>query len=241
MERHPTSFTVTSLPADLISFAGDAPVWGLPAPIAWGQQTHHFQMVLKRLLDLLIGAVALAVLAVPMALIIVAIKLDSRGPVFFVQERIGYSGRPFRMYKFRSMVVNAEAARSGLMDRNEADAPLFKMRNDPRRTRVGQFIRRFSLDELPQIFNVIRGHMSLVGPRPALVEEAGNPLSRYHAHRALAVPGLTGLWQVSGRSLLSFEEMVAMDIRYAQQWSLWLDLSILVRTVPVILSGKGAY
>lgn len=219
----------------------DSGPWALPAPIAWGQQRKHFQMVCKRVLDVIAATLALLVAAVPMAVIGIAIKLDSRGPIFHAQDRIGYGGKPFRMYKFRSMVAGAEAARLGLLGQNETDAPLFKMRRDPRRTRVGQFIRRFSLDEMPQLFNVLLGHMSLVGPRPVLVEEAGDPLSADHVQRVLAVPGMTGLWQVSGRSLLTFREMVAMDIRYAQEWSLWLDLRILLRTVPVVLRGTGAY
>lgn len=239
-QRGATSLTVSTLESDPLHPVSET-FWSLPAPLTWGQQAKHFQMVLKRTIDLLVASAALILLAIPMSLVMLAIKLDSRGPIFVAQERIGFSGRPFRMYKFRSMVANAEALKAGLLDQNEADAPLFKMRNDPRRTRVGQFIRRFSVDELPQLLNVVQGHMSLVGPRPALLEEAGDPLSPYHAHRVLAVPGLTGLWQVSGRSLLSFEDMVAMDIRYARDWSLWLDLVILARTIPVILSGKGAY
>jgi lipopolysaccharide/colanic/teichoic acid biosynthesis glycosyltransferase len=228
-------------PAETLYPGIDGGPWGLPAPIVGGQQRKHFQMVCKRIIDLAAATVLLAVVAVPMALIALAIKLDSRGPVFHVRGRIGYGGRPFRMYKFRSMVAGADAARGALVDLNETDAPLFKMRHDPRRTRVGQLIRRFSLDELPQLINVVQGHMSLVGPRPALVEEAGDPLSPDHAHRVLAVPGMTGLWQVSGRSLLTFREMVAMDIRYAQEWSIGMDLVILLRTIPVVLRGTGAY
>lgn len=240
MERpgvKPIAFT--TLPAEASQRIAESALWGLPAPITWGQQAKHFQMVGKRLLDLLVAAAILLVLAIPLTLLMVLIKLESPGPIFFTQRRVGYSGRPFRMYKFRSMVVNAEARRAGL--ESEVDAPLFKMRRDPRRTRAGQVIRRFSIDEVPQLFNVICGHMSLVGPRPALVEEAGDPISPYHAHRVMAMPGMTGLWQVSGRSLLSFEETVALDLRYAREWSLWLDIKILFRTIPVVLTGKGAY
>jgi lipopolysaccharide/colanic/teichoic acid biosynthesis glycosyltransferase len=144
------------------------------------------------------------------------------------------------MYKFRSMVVDAEKAKQGILPLNETDAPLFKMKNDPRRTRVGQLIRRFSVDEFPQLINVLQGHMSLVGPRPGLPEEAAQ-YNDYHAHRVVAVPGMAGLWQTSGRSLLPFEKMVELDVMYAKEWSIWLDIVILIKTVPVILGGKGAY
>ena len=228
-------------PAETLYPALDGALRGLPAPLAWGQQRKHFQMVMKRLLDVAAATALLLATALPMAIIALAIKLDSRGPVFHVQHRVGYGGRHFRMYKFRSMVVGADAAKAGLRNQSETDAPLFKMRHDPRRTRVGHVIRRFSLDEMPQLFNVLQGHMSLVGPRPALVEEAGEPLSADHAHRVLAVPGMTGLWQVNGRSLLSFREMVALDITYAREWSFLMDLRILLRTIPVVLRGTGAY
>lgn len=223
------------------SAPGEPVAWGLPAPIAWGQQAKHFQMVCKRLFDFTAAAVLLVLAAVPVAIVVLAIKLDSRGPVFHIQERIGYGGRPFRMYKFRSMRVGADAAKAALLAQNEAEAPLFKMRHDPRRTRAGEVLRRFSLDELPQLFNVLKGEMSLVGPRPALAEEAGNPISMAHAHRVLAIPGMTGLWQVSGRSLLTFQEMVALDIQYAQEWSLWMDVRILARTIPTVARGRGAF
>lgn len=226
--------------AEVLPASADTLKWGLPATLVWGQQVKHFQMAFKRILDLVIALVTLGMLAIPMALLAVVIKLDSRGPIFFTQARVGHSGKIFRMYKFRSMVVNSESAKQGLLFQNETDGPLFKMRRDPRRTRVGQMIRRFSIDELPQLLNVILGHMSLVGPRPALPEEA-NQYDTYDAQRVLAVPGITGLWQVSGRSLLGFDEMVQLDIRYATDWSLWLDLKILLRTPSVIISGKGAY
>ena len=219
----------------------DLEPWTVEAPIAWGQQAKHFQMVCKRLFDLVAATVLLVVAGVPMTLIAVVIKLDSRGPVFHVQERVGYGGRTFRLYKFRSMRAGADAAKAELLAKNEAEAPLFKMRHDPRRTRVGEFLRRFSLDELPQLLNVLKGEMSLVGPRPALAEEAGFPLSPAHAHRALAIPGMTGLWQVNGRSLLSFREMVALDVEYAREWSLWLDLRILLKTAPTVIKGTGAF
>jgi exopolysaccharide biosynthesis polyprenyl glycosylphosphotransferase len=197
-------------------------------------------LVLKRIFDLvfatLIGLVALPI----SALIALAIRLDSPGPILYAQTRVGKNGQPFRIYKFRSMVINAEARRGEVACLNEATGPLFKMRDDPRRTRVGRFLRRFSLDELPQLINIFRGEMSLVGPRPNLPEEVAQ-YEDWHHKRLSVSPGVTGLWQVSGRSDLTFDEMVLLDIYYAENWSLGLDLSILMSTVPQALIGKGAY
>jgi lipopolysaccharide/colanic/teichoic acid biosynthesis glycosyltransferase len=218
----------------------DSLEWNLPGTLVWGQQTKHFQMAFKRILDVVISSALLFLLAIPLAVVAVAIKLDSPGPVFYPHERVGHNGRHFRMYKFRSMRVAAESEKEGLLFENETDEPLFKMKNDPRRTRVGQYIRRFSIDEFPQLINVLQGHMSVVGPRPGLPEEAAK-YNAYHAHRVVAVPGMTGLWQTSGRSLLPFEEMVELDVRYARSWSILLDLKILVKTIPVLIGGKGAY
>ena len=218
----------------------EAFAWELPGALNWGQQVKHFQMALKRTTDIAICGAAIILLLIPLLLVTCAIKIDSRGPVFFKQGRLGHNGKRFTMYKFRSMVADAEAAKLGLLGANEQDAPLFKIKNDPRRTTVGKFLRRFSIDEFPQLFNVLLGHMSLVGPRPALYEEASQ-YDSYHAHRIVAVPGMTGLWQVNGRSALKFQEMVEMDLRYARDWSFFMDVAILVKTVPTILSGKGAY
>jgi lipopolysaccharide/colanic/teichoic acid biosynthesis glycosyltransferase len=146
--------------------------WNLPGTLVWGQQAKHFQMAFKRIIDVLVASFLLVIMAVPMALVAIAIRIDSPGPIFYPHERIGCNGKHFRMYKFRSMYVDAAAAKAGLLDQNQTDAPLFKMIDDPRRTRVGRLIRRFSIDEFPQLFNVIFGQMSLVGPRPALPEEA---------------------------------------------------------------------
>ena len=171
-----------------------------------------------------------------------AIKLTSPGPVFYRQTRVGIDGKQFRMIKFRSMVADADARRADLLqlERTEGNEVLFKMRNDPRVTRVGAFLRRFSLDELPQLFNVLRGEMSLVGPRPPLPEEVAG--YNDDATRRLKVkPGVTGLWQVSGRSDLTWEESLRLDLRYADNWSMMLDLSILWRTVRAVTSGSGAY
>ncbi|WP_342748010.1 sugar transferase [Geodermatophilus tzadiensis] len=204
----------------------------------------HFtgpKRVVKTSLDW-IGAVALVLLALPILVgLAVAIRVDSRGPVLFRQTRIGRAGRPFTMMKFRTMVTDAEAHRAELGTRNQnADGLLFKIRKDPRVTRVGQMLRRHSLDELPQLFNVLLGHMSLVGPRPPLPEE----VARYDdsvRRRLLVKPGLTGLWQVSGRSDLTWEEAVRLDLRYVENWSLALDLMILWKTLRAVVRGEGAY
>ncbi len=199
-----------------------------------------WNLAMKRAIDIAVSATALVVLAPLMGLIALAIKLDSRGPIFFRQTRIGKHGEPFTMYKFRSMVEGAEEMLPDLLEHNEATGPLFKIKNDPRRTRVGNIIRRTSLDELPQLYNVLRGEMSLVGPRPALPREV-EAYQEWHKKRLEVVPGITGLWQVSGRSELTFEDMILLDIYYAENWSLWLDLSILLRTIPKVLLGEGAY
>ncbi|MCI0394451.1 MAG: sugar transferase [Chloroflexi bacterium] len=195
---------------------------------------------LKRLLDL---AVVL-ILAVPgllvTALVVVAIKLESPGPAFFWQERIGKDGKPFQMVKFRSMIVDAENLKESLLAMNEASGPIFKIRNDPRLTRVGKVIRRLSLDELPQFYNVFKGDMSLVGPRPPLAEEVAQ-YQPWHRQRLEVRGGITGLWQVSGRSDLTFDEQCLLDIYYIENWSLALDLRIILQTIPYSLFGRGAY
>ncbi|MDJ0755169.1 MAG: sugar transferase [Ardenticatenaceae bacterium] len=199
---------------------------------------------LNRLLKRLLDAVLVIIGAVPAltvgALIALAIKLDSSGPVFYVAERIGRNGKPFRMYKFRSMVVDADSQKSALAQLNEAEGPIFKIRDDPRLTRVGRLIRRLSLDELPQLINVMRGEMSLVGPRPPLKEEVDQYQS-WHKQRLAVRGGITGLWQVSGRSDLTFDEQCLLDIYYIENWSLSLDLRIIVQTIPYALFGRGAY
>ncbi len=199
-----------------------------------------FNYTLKRAVDLLVSSVAMVLLGPLWLLVAIAIRLDSPGPVLFRQERIGRHGKPFILYKFRSMYQDAEAQLAKLRDKNEAAGPLFKIRDDPRRTRVGKFIRRTSIDELPQLINVLRGEMSLVGPRPGLASEVAQ-YQQWHYKRLEALPGITGLWQVSGRSNLSFDEMVMLDIYYVENWSLGLDLRIMLRTVPQLLFGDGAY
>jgi exopolysaccharide biosynthesis polyprenyl glycosylphosphotransferase len=203
-------------------------------------QLSGFRVVLKDLFDRSAAAAALILLFPLLALLGVMIRLHDRGPALFTQTRVGKDGKVFRIYKFRTMVVDAEQRRAQLLASNDTDGVLFKLRKDPRVTAIGVPLRRWSIDELPQLLNVFLGHMSLVGPRPALPEEA----ARYaeHVRRRLVVkPGLTGLWQVNGRSDLSWEESVRLDLRYVENWSFALDLQILWKTISVMLRGSGAY
>ncbi|MDP2727442.1 MAG: sugar transferase [Dehalococcoidia bacterium] len=197
-------------------------------------------LFLKRAMDLFISSFVLAVMSPLWLLIALAIKLDSPGPVLFKQERLGKARKPFLIYKFRSMYVEADKEVSKLVDLNEAVGPIFKIRDDPRLTRVGRWLRRTSMDELPQLFNVLKGEMALVGPRPPLAAEV-ELYQEWHKKRMEIAPGVTGLWQVSGRSELPFDEMVMLDIYYIENWSPALDAKILLRTLPAVLSGRGAY
>lgn len=194
---------------------------------------------LKRATDLLVSAVALLVLAPVFLIIGLAVKLDDGGPVFFSQTRLGLYGRPFRMWKFRSMVVDAERIRRQLLQFNEMSGPVFKIRNDPRITRVGRFLRATSLDELPQLWNVLLGDMSLVGPRPPIPHEV-DEYDPKHRRRLSVKPGITCLWQISGRNEVDFEEWMELDLEYIDNWSYWNDLKILLKTVPAVLSRRGA-
>jgi lipopolysaccharide/colanic/teichoic acid biosynthesis glycosyltransferase len=197
-------------------------------------------MLPKRLIDVMGATAALILLAVPMGLIALLVKLESRGPVLFCQYRLGENGIPFKFYKFRSMVVNAESIRADLEGVNEATGPVFKIRRDPRITRVGRWIRRTSLDESPQLFHVLLGQMSLVGPRPPLPEEVEH-YEPWQRERLAVRPGLTCIWQISGRSDIPFERWVELDIEYVRRRCLLLDLKILLLTLPAVLSGRGAY
>lgn len=199
-----------------------------------------WNLTLKRITDITIAGLAVVMLAPVWLLTALAIKLDSRGPVFFRQPRAGRLGKPFTVYKFRSMHQDAETQLEKLRKQNEVSGPMFKIREDPRRTRVGRFIRKTSIDELPQFINVLRGEMSVVGPRPALLSEVAQ-YQDWHRKRLEVQPGITGLWQVSGRSDLTFDEMVMLDIYYAENWSLGMDIRIVFRTVPQALFGDGAY
>lgn len=197
-------------------------------------------MALRRLVDIS-GAVVAFIILLPVALATaVAIKTTSGGPVLFKQRRVGQHGCEFDFYKFRSMKVGAVHDKAELLHLNEGSGPTFKMRDDPRITRVGRSIRRTSIDELPQLWHVLRGQMSLVGPRPQLPAEVAE-YGSWERQRLVAKPGITCIWQVSGRSELDFATWVAMDIEYVETWSLWLDLMLLLRTVPAVLSGRGAY
>jgi len=197
-------------------------------------------LVLKRAIDIVASGLGLVVLSPLLGLVALAIKLDSPGPVLFRQVRVGKGGKHFVLYKFRSMREGAEQEQEKLAELNEATGPLFKIRDDPRLTRVGKIIRRMSIDELPQLYNVLRGEMSLVGPRPPVPKEVEAYLE-WHKKRLEISPGLTGLWQVSGRSDLTFDEMVLLDIYYIENWSPALDTIITLRTIPRVLFGDGAY
>lgn len=213
---------------------------GIPLLSVREPSLRDWQIVLKRGLDVIISAACLVLLAPVMLGIAIAIKLDSEGPVIFRQTRVGKGGRHFTVFKFRSMCVSAEQQIEQLQEHNQATGPIFKIRNDPRCTRVGRILRRASLDELPQFWNVLRGDMSLIGPRPPLPSEV-ETYEPWHLRRLEASPGITGLWQVSGRSDLTFDEMVLLDVYYIENWSPFLDLRILARTLPTVLLGSGAY
>jgi len=199
-----------------------------------------FIRLVKRGIDVVFSLLVLVFTAPLIALITLTIKLDSPGPVLFRQDRVGKGGKPFTLYKFRSMMIGADEQKQLLRDLNEANGPIFKIKDDPRITRVGRLLRRFSLDELPQFYNVLRGDMSIIGPRPPLPEEVAQ-YQPWHMRRLEIAPGITGLWQVSGRSELPFDEMALLDIYYVEQWSPALDFKILLRTIPTILFGDGAY
>jgi exopolysaccharide biosynthesis polyprenyl glycosylphosphotransferase len=217
-----------------------SPVAGMPLLHVEHPDFRGARQLAKSLFDRVSAGLALLVLAVPMLVITMLIRTTSPGPALFRQIRVGKGGREFQVVKFRTMVVNAERLKMNLERENEFDGVLFKIRNDPRITRVGAYLRRYSLDELPQLLNVLRGEMSLVGPRPPLPEEVrqyGEDVRR----RLVVKPGMTGLWQVSGRSDLSWEESVRLDLRYVENWSLFLDLQILWKTWSAVTGGEGAY
>ncbi|MGK5742439.1 sugar transferase [Micromonospora sp. URMC 103] len=216
------------------------PVAGLPLIHVEAPEFRGVRKLVKGFVDRSVAVVVLTLLLPLVVVLALAVRLDSRGPVFFRQTRVGRGGREFGVWKFRTMVVNADALLAELAAQNETDGLLFKMRDDPRVTRVGRLLRRWSLDELPQLFNVLLGQMSLVGPRPPLPSE----VARYDgdvARRLLVKPGMTGLWQVSGRSDLSWEDGIRLDLYYVENWSLAVDLSILWKTFGAVLKARGAY
>jgi len=212
-----------------------APLFELRPPVLTG-----WDWAVKRGFDLLVSALVVVIGLPVWALVALAIKLDSRGPIFFVDRRIGVGERDFPMLKFRTMVAGASELQPELEDENEAEGALFKIREDPRVTRVGRFLRRFSLDEIPQVLNVLKGEMSLVGPRPLPLRDY-ELLEDWHRRRYGVLPGMTGLWQISGRSGLSFDDLVRLDFTYIENWSLWLDISIIVKTIPAVITRRGAY
>ena len=201
--------------------------------------TRYDMLFCKRMVDI-VGSSVVLILFLPVAVLIaLAIKLTTPGPVFFVQERCGLNGRLFKLLKFRTMVRNAEELKSDLLSYNEMSGPVFKMRDDPRVTFVGRFLRKFSLDELPQLINVVKGDMSLVGPRPPTPDEV-RKYDRWQRRRLSVKPGLTCLWQISGRSHVDFDEWMKLDLEYIDRWSLGLDVRILLRTIPAVILGTGA-
>jgi len=213
---------------------------GIPAISFRRDPLYGFNLALKRAEDIILSTLGLVLLSPFMLTTALFIKITTPGSVFFNRERVGKDGKGFIMYKFRTMVRDAEERREELQGASEVDPPLFKMRRDPRVTRIGSFFRRYSVDELPQLVNVIKGEMSLVGPRPSLPSEV-EKYKGWHKKRLEVLPGITGLWQASGRSDLTFSEMVRLDIYYMRNWSLTLDLKILFRTLPIVLARRGAY
>ena len=201
---------------------------------------NNFDFLAKRAIDIVLAS-ALFILTFPiMLVVVVAIKLRTPGPLFFNQDRVGYNKRVFRLYKFRTMVANAEDLQRNLEFQNEMDGPVFKIKNDPRITSVGKWLRKTSVDELPQIFNVLKGEMSLVGPRPLPVRDYNGFNKDWQRRRFSVRPGITCLWQISGRNDISFQEWMQLDMQYIDQWSIWLDFKIIVKTISVVFKGSGA-
>lgn len=199
----------------------------------------YYYFIVKRFIDI-VGALVGIILLLPIMLgTTIAIKLNSKGNIVFAQNRVGLNGKIFRMYKFRSMISNAEELKKELMTKNEMSGPMFKIKEDPRVTSVGRIIRKTSIDELPQLFNVLKGNMSLVGPRPNLPKEVGF-FTLYHKQKLLAKPGLTCYWQVMGRNNIGFEEWMELDIKYIKERNTWIDIKLIIKTVFVLLGDKNA-
>lgn len=199
-----------------------------------------FYEVIKRVIDVVCSFVGVLVLSPLFVVIAIIIKFTSKGPVFFSQKRVGRDGKQFKMYKFRSMVVNAEELKEKLAAQNEMSGPMFKMKDDPRVTKVGKFIRKTSIDELPQLLNVLKGDMSLVGPRPSLPKEVAQ-FEDWMYRRLEVKPGLTCYWQVSGRNNIDFEDWMKLDIRYVEEKNLWIDIKLICKTVFVLFGDKNAH
>lgn len=198
-----------------------------------------FYEAIKRLIDIICSFVGILVLSPLFIIIAIIIKFTSKGPVFFSQKRVGRNGKEFDMYKFRSMVVNAEELKEKLAAQNEMSGPMFKMKDDPRVTKVGKFIRKTSIDELPQLWNILKGDMSLVGPRPSLPKEVAQ-FDDWMYKRLEVKPGLTCYWQVSGRNNIDFEDWMKLDIRYVEERNLWIDIKLIFKTVGVLFGDKNA-
>jgi exopolysaccharide biosynthesis polyprenyl glycosylphosphotransferase len=214
---------------------------GVPVLTIQSGPADSWQLVMKRLIDIAGSAALLLALAPLFAIVTLLIRLDSPGPVFFAQQRVGLNKRRFRILKFRTMVDGSDQQQHMLEHLNEVEGPVFKIKNDPRMTRIGKFLRRFSIDELPQLINVLKGDMSLVGPRPLPVRDVERIEVRWHKRRFSIKPGITCLWQVNGRSEIGFEDWVRMDLEYIDRWSLVLDIIILMKTIPAVFKGPGAY
>jgi exopolysaccharide biosynthesis polyprenyl glycosylphosphotransferase len=230
----PTTMDLLTQRADYVAGQG-VPLFELRSPVFAG-----VDWATKRVFDVVVSA-GIVLAATPLWLLTaLAVKLGSPGPVFYRDRRVGLGEREFGMFKFRSMYIDAGERQAGLEGANEASGPLFKIKDDPRVTRVGRFLRRYSIDELPQILNVLRGEMSLVGPRPLPLRDFVQ-LEDWHRKRYLVLPGMTGLWQVSGRIELTFDDLVRLDFYYLENWSIWLDISILAKTLPAVLARRGAY
>jgi exopolysaccharide biosynthesis polyprenyl glycosylphosphotransferase len=230
----PTTMDLLTQRAEYVPGQG-VPLFELRPPVFAG-----LDWATKRVFDVVVSA-GIVLVATPLWLLTaLAVKLSSPGPVFYRDRRVGLGEREFGMFKFRSMHVDAGERQAGLEGANEASGPLFKIKDDPRVTRVGRFLRRYSIDELPQILNVLRGEMSLVGPRPLPLRDFVM-LEDWHRKRYLVLPGMTGLWQVSGRIELTFDDLVRLDFYYLENWSIWLDISILAKTLPAVLQRRGAY
>ncbi|MFH1542546.1 MAG: sugar transferase [bacterium] len=240
-ERFKVQFKLVPGILELIASRIDADeIAGVPLLTVSEIRLQGFNAAVKRSADVLLSLTGILLIS-PIYLVFgLLVKLTSPGPILFNHNRVGLDEKLFPMFKFRSMVANAEEMLAELKDKSEAEGNLFKIKNDPRMTPLGKFMRRFSVDELPQLFNVLFGQMSLVGPRPPLPREV-EKYSAWHKKRLRVRPGITGPWQVAGRSLLPFDDMVRLDIYYIENWSLWLDIKILLRTIPVVLFGSGAY
>ena len=199
-----------------------------------------FYEAIKRLIDIICSFVGILVLSPLFIIIAIIIKFTSKGPVFFSQKRVGRNGKEFDMYKFRSMVVNAEELKEKLAAQNEMSGPMFKMKDDPRVTKVGKFIRKTSIDELPQLWNILKGDMSLVGPRPSLPKEVAQ-FDEWMYKRLEVKPGLTCYWQVSGRNNIDFEDWMKLDVKYVEERNLWIDIKLIFKTVGVLFGDKNAH